>query len=178
MEGRQEELEKKYNRWIIAIGVILAAAVAVIYVTPKIDMQGTWLDNLPMINATINGTVSLLLILGLVFIKQKNIKAHRLAMTAGIVLSAIFLVSYVLYHTTHPSTSYGGEGPMRYIYFFILITHILLAVVIAPLVLITFSKALAERFDKHRKIARITYPLWLYVSITGVLVYIMISPYY
>ncbi len=177
MEGK-EELERKYNRWVIIIGVVLAIAVGVIYVTPKVDMQGTWMDFLPMVNATINGTVSLLLIAGLAMIKQKRIELHRLCMTSSIVLSAIFLVSYVLYHTTHPSTSFGGEGFIRNVYFFILITHILLAIVIAPLVLITYFKALSERFDKHKKLARITYPMWLYVSITGVLVYIMISPYY
>lgn len=177
MEGK-EELEKKYNRWVIIIGVILAAAVGLIYVTPKVDMGGTWMDVLPMVNAMFNGTVSVLLVLGLVMIKQKRKDLHQACMTSAIVLSALFLVSYVLYHTTHESTSFGGEGTIRYVYFFILLTHILLAIVIAPLVLITYFKALSERFDKHRKLARITFPMWLYVSVTGVIVYLMISPYY
>lgn len=99
-------------------------------------------------------------------------------MTSSILLSALFLVSYVAYHITHESTVFGGEGMIRYIYLFILLTHILFAMVIAPLVLISFTRGLSERFDKHRKIARITWPLWFYVSITGVIVFIMISPYY
>ncbi len=93
-------------------------------------------------------------------------------------LSAAFLVMYVAYHMTSDSTVYGGEGVVRYVYYFILISHILLSIIIIPLVLISFVRALAGRFDRHRKIARITYPIWLYVAVTGVVVYLMISPYY
>lgn len=175
MEGRKEV---NYNRLIYILAAVLAAAVGVIYITPKFEMEGGALDFLPHLNATINGTVSILLVVGYILIRKGNRKAHQFVMTLAIVLSALFLISYVLYHTTHESTSYGGEGVMRTIYFFILLTHIVLAIVIVPLVLITFSRALMERFDKHRKIARITFPLWLYVSVTGVLVYLMISPYY
>ena len=177
MEGAIDKT-KNYNSLIYIVGALLAIAVAVIYVTPKIDMSGTWMDNLPLVNASINGTVSILLVLGLIFIKRGNISAHRKAMTSSILLSALFLVSYVAYHITHESTVFGGEGTIRYIYLFILLTHILFAMVIAPLVLISFTRGLSERFDKHRKIARITWPLWFYVSITGVIVFIMISPYY
>ena len=99
-------------------------------------------------------------------------------MTFAIALSVAFLVMYVAYHMTSDSTKYGGEGAMRYVYFFILITHILLSIAIIPLVLITYVRALAKRFDRHRKIAKITFPLWLYVAVTGVIVYLMISPYY
>ena len=99
-------------------------------------------------------------------------------MWSALILSTLFLLSYVLYHATTPSTSFGGEGILKKIYFFILLTHILLSAVVVPLVLITFSRALAEKFDKHKKIARITLPIWLYVTLTGVLVYILISPYY
>jgi len=92
--------------------------------------------------------------------------------------SIAFLFMYIAYHATTASTPYGGEGVLRYIYLFILITHILLSIVVIPLVLISFVRALSERFDKHRKIARIAYPIWLYVAVSGVLVYLMISPYY
>jgi len=177
MEGREQK-EVNYNRLIYIVAAALAAAVGVIYVTPKFALESDVLDFLPALNATMNGTVSLLLVIGVWLIKSGKRNAHQLVMTWAIVLSALFLVSYVLYHTTHESTSFGGEGWIRYVYFFILLTQIVLAIVIVPLVLITFTRALSERFDKHKKIARITFPLWLYVSVTGVMVYLMISPYY
>lgn len=99
-------------------------------------------------------------------------------MTSCIVLSVMFLVMYVAYHMTSDSTSYGGEGLLRYVYFFILITHIMLSIVIIPLVLKTYARAYLKKFEQHRKIAKITFPIWLYVAITGVIVYLMISPYY
>lgn len=172
------EKQVNYNKLIYIVAAVLAAAVGIIYVTPKFVVEPGVLDFLPALNASINALVSLFLILGVIFIKQKKKTAHRFMMTSSIVLSAIFLVSYVLYHTTHESTSFGGEGAIRSIYLFILLTHIVLAIVIVPLVLISFTRALSSQFDKHRKIARITFPLWLYVSITGVVVYLMISPYY
>ena len=99
-------------------------------------------------------------------------------MTGAIALSLAFLVMYVAYHMTTDSTTFGGEGSIRYIYFFILITHIILSIAVIPMVLITYVRALAKTFDKHKKIARITFPIWLYVAVTGVVVYLMISPYY
>jgi putative membrane protein len=177
MEG-QEEKVKNYNTLIYIVGAVLTIAVALIYVTPKMDMSGTWMDSLPALNASINGSVSILLIFGLVFIKRDNMPAHRFCMSASLGLSALFLISYVAYHITHESTVFGGEGTIRTIYLIVLLTHILFAMVIAPLVLITFTRALSRQFDKHRKIARITYPMWLYVSVSGVIVYLMIAPYY
>ena len=170
--------QKSYNWLIYTVGVVLAVAVGVIYITPKFDMSGTWMDHLPMVNAFINGTVSVLLILGVYFIRNQQREAHRMCMTGSVALSALFLISYVAYHVTHESTSFGGEGLARNIYLFILLTHIVLAMVIAPLVLITYVRALSQRFDRHKKLARITFPIWLYVTLTGVAVYIMISPYY
>lgn len=178
MEAENQIEAKNYNALIYIVGVVLALAVGVIYLTPKMDMSGTWMDVLPTVNAFINGLVSLLLVAGLVLIKNGQRRAHERVMTASIVLSALFLVSYVAYHITHESTSFGGEGWIRTVYFVILLTHIVLAAVITPLVLITFVRALSQRFDKHRKIARITWPLWFYVSVSGVIVYLMISPYY
>jgi len=170
--------EKKLNNLLYVLAAVLAVAVGVIYVTPKFDLPEGSLDFLPALNASINSLVSVCLIAGLWFIKSGNSDLHKKAMMTAFVLSGLFLVSYVLYHVTHESTAFGGEGAIRYVYFFILLTHILLAIVITPLVLITMSRALTNKFDKHRKIARITFPLWLYVSVTGVIVYFMISPYY
>ena len=99
-------------------------------------------------------------------------------MTSAIALSIAFLVMYVAYHMTADSTKFGGEGVVKYVYYFILVTHIILSVIIIPLVLITYVRALAQSFDKHKKIAKITFPIWLYVAVTGVVVYLMIAPYY
>ena len=133
---------------------------------------------LPKFHAFINGTVSLLLMMSFWFIKNKKRKAHKWCNISALILSALFLVSYVTYHTFTDSTKFGGEGLIKYIYYFILLTHIVLAAIILPIILFTFLRAFTGNFEKHRKIARWTLPLWLYVSITGVIVYLMISPYY
>ena len=161
---------------IIFISIVLPLAVAILYFLPKTET--TLFSFLPLLNACINGTTFLILCFALIAIKNKNIELHKKLMWSALILSTLFLLSYVLYHATTPSTSFGGEGILKKIYFFILLTHILLSAVVVPLVLITFSRALAEKFDKHKKIARITLPIWLYVTLTGVLVYILISPYY
>lgn len=176
MEGLKKD--RNYTPLILAIAALLTAAVALIYITPKFAVAEGALDFLPALNASINATVSGLLIAGLVLIKRGDRKNHQRVMTSAILLSTLFLVSYVIYHTTHESTSYGGEGVLRSIYFFVLLTHIVLAMIIVPLVLISFVRAWLGRFDQHKKIARITLPIWLYVSVTGVIVYLMISPYY
>ncbi|MCG8385075.1 MAG: DUF420 domain-containing protein, partial [Cytophagales bacterium] len=111
-------------------------------------------------------------------IKNRKIKLHETLMKVCLVLSALFLVMYIIYHITSESTPYGGTGGLRIVYFVILISHILLSIAVIPLVLFTFVRALAERFDKHKKLARVTFPIWLYVAVTGVVVYLMISPYY
>jgi putative membrane protein len=133
---------------------------------------------LPPIYAFINGITAMLLILGVYAIKNGNKKMHQNLMQSAIACSVLFLVMYVAYHMTSDSTPFGGVGVIRYVYFFILISHILLSIDVIPLVLITYVKALSERFDKHKKIAKITFPIWLYVAITGVIVYLMIAPYY
>jgi len=168
--------ENPYKSLIILISIVLPVAVAVLYVLPKTET--TLFSFLPLLNAIINGTTFLILIAALVAIKNKNIVLHKRLMWTALILSVVFLLSYVLYHATTPSTSYGGEGTLKYVYFFILLTHILLSAVVVPLVLLTLVRALAEKFDQHRKIAKITLPIWLYVTLTGVLVYLMISPYY
>jgi putative membrane protein len=133
---------------------------------------------LPPIYATINGITAVLLVTAVMAIKNGNRKLHELLMKIAIGCSLVFLVLYIVYHMTTDSTPFGGTGALKYVYFFILISHITLSIATIPLVLITYVRALAEKFDKHKKIAKITFPIWLYVAVTGVLVYLMISPYY
>lgn len=172
--------EKKYNRLILILSVAIPLVVAILFGV-KLKDYGINIEPLtflPPIYATINGLTAVLLIFAFAAIKRGNVKLHEKIMKTCIGLSVCFLVMYVAYHMTSDSTPYGGEGTLRYIYFFILITHIVLSIAIIPLVLISYVRALAKVFDKHRKIARITFPIWLYVAVTGVIVYIMISPYY
>ena len=170
--------EKKHAFIITVVSIVLPIAVGILYIMPKQNTIGFNVHILPLINAVINGMTFFVLIGGLVAIKNKNIDLHKRFMTLALILSVFFLIIYVVYHALAASTSFGGEGIIRTIYYFILITHIVLAACLAPLVLITYVRALSGKFDKHRKLAKITLPIWLYVSLTGVLVYIMISPYY
>ena len=133
---------------------------------------------LPKLHAMLNSLTAVALVLGFTFIRKGNIRYHRFAMVTAIVLSAFFLISYVTYHYQAPPTRFGGEGTIRGIYYFVLLTHIVLAAIIVPLVLLSVYFAISEQFDRHRRIARWTLPIWLYVAITGVVVYFMISPYY
>ena len=130
--------------------------------------------DLPTLNATLNALAATCLLAGYVFIRRGRREAHRLAMIAALVLSAAFLVSYVIYHYNVGSRPFPGQGPIRTLYFTILITHVVLAIVIVPMVLVTVSRALTARFDAHRRVARWTWPLWMYVSVTGVIVYVML----
>lgn len=173
-------IEKKYNKWIIFLSILIPVAVALLFVIKLKDLgiDAKPLPFLPPIYATINGITAVLLIIAVWAIKNGKVQLHQNLMKGAIGCSLMFLLMYIAYHMTTPSTKFGGEGVIRSVYFFILITHILLSIAIIPLVLVTYVRALAERFDKHRKIARITFPLWLYVAITGVVVYLMISPYY
>src|SRR5690606_33277930 len=131
-----------------------------------------------MINAVINSTVSVLLVAAFAAVKNKNYIRHKNLMLTAMGLSVLFLVSYIAHHLLAGDTSFGGEGMIRYVYFFILITHIFLAAIILPFILFTAYRSLTGEYVKHKKLARYTWPLWLYVSITGVVVYLMISPYY
>ncbi|MDY0090087.1 MAG: DUF420 domain-containing protein [Flavobacteriaceae bacterium] len=177
---KKHEIEHKYNKLIIILSIAIPLVVAMLFGIKLKDygINVEPLSFLPPIYATINGFTAILLVAAVVAIKNGNRKLHENLMKSAIACSILFLLMYVAYHMTSDHTPYGGEGTMRYVYFFILITHIILSIGIIPLVLITFVKALAERFDKHKKIAKITYPIWLYVAISGVIVYIMISPYY
>tara|TARA_B100000965_G_C19340018_1_gene646947 strand:- start:119 stop:643 length:525 start_codon:yes stop_codon:yes gene_type:complete len=170
--------EEGSKKIVIAVSALIPIVVAILYVIPQPTEVGSWVLVLPKLNAFLNGTTSILLIAAFWAIKNRNINLHRNLMLTALGLSVLFLLSYVTYHTLTESTPYGGEGVMKSIYLFILLTHIVLAIAIVPLVMISFVRALSERFDKHKKIARITLPIWLYVTITGVVVYLMISPYY
>ena len=161
---------------IIILSLVVPILVALLYITPRFD--GFEIDFLPLVNATINGTVFFILIFAIKAIKSGNRKLHEKLIYLSLILSTIFLLSYVIHHATHDPVSYGGEGLLKSCYYFILISHITLSTIIIPLVLVTLSRALKEKFEAHKKIARITLPIWLYVSATGVLVYILISPYY
>lgn len=169
------EESKKYNRIIIILSVAIPLVVAALFGV-KLDIELPLF--LPPIYAGTNAVTSVVLIIALWAIKVKNIELHKKMMTLAIAFSVFFLVLYVLYHMTSDSTSYGGQGISKYIYYVILISHILLSIAVIPFVLITYVKALTKDFEKHKKIARITFPLWLYVTISGVVVYFMISPYY
>ena len=169
----QPESEKKYNKWIVILSIVIPLVVAVLF-RVKLDIELPVF--LPPIYATINGLTALILIVAVYQIKQGNRQLHEKLMKFAIVLSVLFLVMYVLYHMTSDSTSY--EGNYRIVYLIILISHIVLSIAVIPFVLITYVRAIANSFERHKKIAKITFPLWLYVAISGVIVYIMISPYY
>lgn len=167
--------QEPYRKLIIALSISIPVIVAVLF---GVKIPGYDLSFLPPIYATINGLTAVLLVTAVSAIKRQKQRIHERIMKTCIGLSAAFLVMYVAYHMTSDPTPYGGEGVIRYVYYFILISHILLSVAITPLVLFTFSRAISRNFERHRRLAKFTYPIWLYVAVTGVVVYMMISPYY
>ncbi|MBK8599557.1 MAG: DUF420 domain-containing protein [Flavobacterium sp.] len=175
-----QSLETKYNKYIIAVSIIIPVVVAVLFSVKLKDLgiQVEPLSFLPPIYAAINGITAVVLVSAVIAIKNGKRKLHERLMTTAIALSLAFLVMYVAYHMTADSTKFGGEGVIQFVYFFILLSHIFLSIAVIPLVLISYVRALSERFDSHRRIAKITFPIWLYVAVTGVIVYVMIAPYY
>ncbi|WP_394747314.1 DUF420 domain-containing protein [Spongiimicrobium salis] len=168
--------EKQFNKWITIVSIAVPLVVAALFGVklPNVEPLGF----LPPIYAAINGLTAILLLVAVWAIKNGHQKWHQNIMTTCIGLSLAFLVMYIAYHMTSESTAFGGEGIIKYVYYIILISHILLSIVIIPLVLKTYAKAYMKRYEAHKKLARITFPIWLYVAITGVVVYLMISPYY
>ncbi len=168
--------EKRFNRAITIISVFVPLLVALLFgiKIPGVEPLGF----LPPIYATINGFTALLLVIAVWAIINGRQKLHQRLMTGCISLSALFLLMYVAYHMTSDPTPYRGTGIWRFLYYTILISHILLSVAIIPLVLKTYARAYLGKFNSHRKLARITFPIWLYVAVTGVIVYLMIAPYY
>jgi putative membrane protein len=173
-------LETKFRKSIIFVSILIPIVVAILFSVKLKDfgIPVEPLSFLPPIYASINGVTAILLVAAVMAIKKGNRKLHERLMTAAIACSVVFLVMYVAYHMTSDSTKFGGEGWIKNVYFFILISHILLSIIIIPLVLFTYVRALSESFDRHKKLAKITFPLWLYVAVTGVVVYLMIAPYY
>ena len=165
----------KYGIWIKIISVVIPLVVAILF-RVKIDYNLPVF--LPPIYATINAITAMLLVFALIAIKRKKIALHQRLMQSCIVLSLLFLVMYIAYHMTTDPTPFLGEGIVKILYFFILISHIVLSVALIPLVLISYVRAFQKEFPEHKKISKITFPIWLYVAVTGVIVYIMIAPYY
>lgn len=178
MEGLGIKQEKRSMTLINVISVAVPVVVAVLLgIRQKVDL-GEWTKVLPHLIGAINTLTSILLIYGFFLITRKQIARHRRVMSMAFLMGGVFLVCYVLYHLTNPSTSYGGTGAVKYFYYFILISHILLSLVVLPLVLRAYYFAWIKAFDLHRKLTRFAFPIWLYVSITGVIAYLMIKPYY
>jgi len=167
--------DKKYNKLIILLSIAIPLVVTVLFGV-KVDYDLPVF--LPPVYASINAGTAIILVMAVWAIKNKKRKLHEGLMKTAIVFSAVFLILYIAYHMTSDSTPFGGEGLLKYFYFIILISHILLSIVVIPFVLITFVRAVTNDIERHKKIARIAFPLWLYVAISGVLVYWMISPYY
>ena len=167
---------KKYNKLIVILSVVIPLVVAALFGIKIPNVEP--LMFLPPIYATINAVTTLVLICAFLAIQKKKVKLHQRLMQFAIVLSVLFLLMYMAYHMTSDSTKFGGEGLIKYIYYVILITHILMSIIVIPFVLITYVSAITNDIERHKKIARVTFPLWLYVAISGVLVYILISPYY
>ena len=166
----------KYKNWIILVSITIPVVVAFLF---RIRLENVKsLSFLPPIYAAVNGYTAIILLVALWAIKNRKINLHEQLMKTAIGLSLAFLIMYVAYHLTSDPTPFGGEGPIKTVYYIILISHIVLSVAIIPLVLISFVRGISQQFTQHRKIARITFPIWLYVTVTGVIVYYMISPYY
>lgn len=172
----KNSLEKRYKRLTIILSIVVPLVVAVLFGVKIPNVKPLWF--LPPIYASINGVTAILLIAAVLAIKKGNRQVHERLVKTAIVCSILFLGMYVAYHMTSDSTPYGGEGISRLIYFLVLISHILLSILIIPVVLITYTRAALSNFPQHKKIARYAFPLWLYVAISGVVVYLMISPYY
>lgn len=186
--------DKLIFKVIIGVSIFVFAVVVILImkVLPVPSALPSFTYKLPLINAYLNGTCSILLLLSLYFIKRKNIVMHKRINITAFILSSLFLVFYIVFHYLAPETKYGdldgnhilstteklATGNLRYIYYAILISHIILAAIVLPLILFSFSFALQNQIAKHRKIVRWTWPIWFYVTVTGVIVYIMISPYY
>ena len=191
--------QKKYNKLITAVSVLIPLVVALLlflkWDSDKLvfDLRApnsepiTLVENLPSakplkylppIYSSTNAVTALLLVLAYIAIRRKKVKLHERLMKVSIVLSLSFLLMYIAYHITTDPTIYGGSGFRKYVYYFILISHILLSIVLIPLVLISYVRAFQKAFPSHKKIARITFPIWLYVTVTGVIVYLMIAPFY
>ena len=176
MSEKENEKVKKYTPWVWTLSIAIPVVVAILFLIKIPNVEP--LTFLPPVYAFINAITAVFLTLAYIAIKRKKIILHERLMKISIALSVIFLVMYVAYHMTSDPTPYGGEGIIRSVYYFILISHVLLSIGIIPLVLVTYVRAISKLFADHKKIARYTFPIWMYIAVTGVIVYLMISPYY
>jgi len=176
MSEKENEKVKKYIPWVWILSIAIPVVVAILFLIKIPNVKP--LTFLPPVYAFINAITAVFLSIAYIAIKRKKIILHERLMKISIGLSVIFLVMYVAYHMTSDPTSFGGEGIIKSVYYFILISHVLLSVGIIPLVLITYVRAISKLFADHKKIARYTFPIWMYIAVTGVIVYLMISPYY
>jgi putative membrane protein len=168
-----------YTPWVIFLTLAINGLIAFVFlVDASTGAVGFDVHVLPLVNAILNSLTTVFLISALVAIKRKNVRVHRRFIYAAFTTTGLFLVTYLAYHSLSESTRYGGDGVLRGVYYFVLLTHIVLAALIVPLALVTFFRGINDRVAEHRAIAKWTMPLWLYVSVTGVIVYVMISPYY
>lgn len=175
--------DKTIFKLIIGISIFVFAVVLVLQsnvlnIFPDKTVIPSWVFLLPGFNALLNGTCTVLLVLSLYCIRLKKIEMHKRLNVLTFILSSLFLVSYIIFHATGIRTTYGGQGTIRIVYYFILITHIVLAAIVLPLVLLSFQKGFQMQVERHKKLVRYSYPIWLYVTVTGVVVYWMIAPYY
>jgi len=176
MNNTARTTKQKYQLWINIVSIAVPVVVALLFKVRLPNVEP--LTFLPPIYASVNGVTAILLVLALVAIKNKKVTLHENLMKTSIICSFFFLVMYVAYHMTSDPTEFGGEGAILYVYRFILISHIVLSIVVIPLVLISYVRAHFGQFKLHKKIVRYAFPIWLYVAVTGVIVYLMISPYY
>ena len=176
--------DKKVLRMIYALSVFVPVAVAFLMVLPAEWKQGLGISensavsSFPFLHAVLNGSTFVCLVAAGIAIKNKKITVHKTFMLTAFVLSSLFLISYIIYHLTHPSAKFGGEGAVRYVYFFILLSHILLSVPVIPLALLSIYRGWTNDIEKHKRIVKFAFPIWLYVALTGVMVYVFMQPYY
>lgn len=177
-------MKAKDSLWvplIVIISIVIPIAVAGLFLLPedwKLQIGSANVRSLPFFHAVLNGSTAVLLVIGLFFIKNKNVQWHRYVMLGAFALSAVFLISYVVSHISNPDAKFGGEGWVRPLYFFILISHIVLSIPVLPLAMFAIYRGLTGEIQKHKAVVKYTYPIWLYVAITGVLVYLFMAPYY
>ena len=167
---------------IVAVIIAISAVASLflfwlVYFHAPVDVSGTRLAFLPALNALLNALAAIALVIGFLFIRAKNVAAHRASMFTAFIFSSVFLVAYITNYALHGEMHFQGQGEIRYVYFPLLISHIILAVVALPMILITFFLSLSGRFPAHRRLARWTFPIWLYVSVTGVIVYAMLASF-
>jgi len=179
MEVKEPATVRNYKPliWSLAVG-INGLIVFAFFLPGKENFKAFDFSFLPLLNAIMNGSTFVFLLLALFAIRQKNIKRHRNFIFLAILCTSVFLVSYLLYHFTTPSTKFGGDGIIKYVYYSLLLTHVLLAVIIVPLALVSMGRGLNMEIALHKKVTRWSMPIWLYVSLTGVIVYLLIAPYY